>query len=274
MTAEEKVIELIPLLTKIYDEYLCCDEESNKNVNDLNEKLYELFNDSNLDEQILSMISKLNGKEIFTTSYYFTDEFKKNPIRKILADYINQNCQLYFDYELIKNNIHKGEAIFDYCYNDDKNNIAKIEELLRINIRVLLKINYTFLTPDFVYKYMLDNDFISSCFLGENGEDNDLYKYSTYYLNDNRISNLLYKQLKDKLENNPYKYVNSSTLVKNNIELAKLILNIDSKFISYAGEKIRKNKDIMLELIKKDKEMYYYIDDSLKYDKDILHCID
>lgn len=26
----------------------------------------------------------------------------------------------------------------------------------------------------------------------------------------------------------------------------------------------------MLELIKKDKEIYYYIDNSLKYDKDIL----
>lgn len=52
MSNIEKVIELIPPLSKINEEYFCCNEEDKNDVNILNQKLYELFSESDLDEEI------------------------------------------------------------------------------------------------------------------------------------------------------------------------------------------------------------------------------
>ena len=86
---------------------------------------------------------------------------------------------------------------------------------------------------------MKRSNLVTEIFLGMHNKDNNLYQISMFYRNSKEINNLLYEQSRDYLEKDIYKYINASNLVKNNIDIAKLILNIDAKFIHYIGEDIR-----------------------------------
>ena len=46
--------------------------------------------------------------------------------------------------------------------------------------------------------------------------DNDLFKYSSYYKNIKNIDEILFEQLKDILKSDPYKFIKSSDIIKQN----------------------------------------------------------
>ena len=64
--------------------------------------------------------------------------------------------------------------------------------------------------------------------------DNDLFKYSSYYKNIKNIDEILFEQLKDILKSDPYKFIKSSDIIKQNKKIIELVTSIDSRLKSYA----------------------------------------
>ena len=85
---------------------------------------------------------------------------------------------------------------------------------------------------------MEKSDFITKVFLGMYGI-NELFRYSMFYKENLKINNLLYSQSKKFLNDDVYKYINASDLVRNNLEIAKYVLNKDSRLIHYINESLK-----------------------------------
>lgn len=234
MDNQEKIIKLINVIEELFcntyiDDFAMTDYYDNDLVK-FSHKLDEIFIDD-LNNELLEMISKIDKKEIFYIEQ--TDEYKNNKIRKQIVEYLDTK-PLYLDFDLVKKYISINYKLAKYV--KDK---QKLLELLDINEEVILIIDIKYLSNELVLERMKKSNLITKIFLGMYERDNNLYQISMFYKNNKEINKLLYEQAKCYLIKNIYQYVNSSELVKNNMEIAKLVMKINPKFIHYIGEEIK-----------------------------------
>ncbi len=217
--------EIDNIISDIYDLDDLLLPESVENLNEFSRKIDEiLIND--LNDELLQMINKLEYKDIFLVH---NGVFKNNKNRKIIEEYILNNDKLYLDYDLIKENIKDNYKLVKYV--KDK---SKLCELVNLNEQVLLLLDGKYLTEELVENEINKSDFISKVFLGIYGSDNDLFKYSSYYKNIKNIDEILFEQLKDILRSDPYKFIKSSDIIKQNKKIIELVTSIDSRLNAYA----------------------------------------
>lgn len=216
--------EIDNIISDIYDLDDLLLPESVENLNEFSRKIDEIFING-LNDELLQMINKIEYKDIFLVH---NGEFKNNKNRKIIEEYILNNDKLYLDYDLIKENIKDNYKLVKYV--KDK---SKLCELVNLNEKVLLLLDGKYLTEELVENEINKSDFISEVFLGIYGSDNDLFKYSSYYKNIKNIDKILFEQLKDILKSDPYKFIKSSDIIKENKKIIELVTSIDSRLNSY-----------------------------------------
>ena len=217
--------EIDNIISDIYDLDDLLLPESVENLNEFSRKIDEIFING-LNDELLQMINKLEYKGIFLVH---NGEFNNNKNRKIIEEYILNNDKLYLDYDLIKENIKDNYKLVKYV--KDK---SKLCELVNLNEMVLLLLDGKYLTEELIENEINKSDFISKVFLGIYGSDNDLFKYSSYYKNIKNIDEILFEQLKDILKSDPYKFIKSSDIIKQNKKIIELVTSIDSRLNSYA----------------------------------------
>ena len=216
--------EIDNIISDIYDLDDLFLPESVGTLNEFSRKIDEILING-LNDELLQMINKLEYKDIFLVH---NGEFKNNKNRKIIEEYILNNDKLYLDYDLIKENIKDNYKLVKYV--KDK---SKLFELVNLNEKVLLLLDGKYLTEELVENEINKSDFISKVFLGIYGSDNDLFKYSSYYKNIKNIDEILFEQLKDILKSDPYKFIKSSDIIKENKKIIELVTSIDSRLNSY-----------------------------------------
>ena len=199
--------EIDNIISDIYDLDDLLLPESVENLNEFSRKIDEIFING-LNDELLQMINKIEYKDIFLVH---NGEFKNNKNRKMIEEYILNNDKLYLDYDLIKENIKDNYRLVKYVKNK-----SKLSELVNLNEMVLLLLDGKYLTEELVENEINKSDFISEVFLGIYGSDNDLFKYSSYYKNIKNIDEILFEQLKDILKSDPYKFIKSSDIIKQN----------------------------------------------------------
>lgn len=217
--------EIDNIISDIYDLDDLLLPESVENLNEFSRKIDEILI-KGLNDELLQMINKLDYKDIFLVH---NGEFKNNKNRKMIEEYILNNDKLYLDYDLIKENIKDNYRLVKYVKNK-----SKLCELVNLNEKVLLLLAGKYLTEELVENEINKSDFISEVFLGIYGSDNDLFKYSSYYKNIKNIDKILFEQLKDILKSDPYKFIKSSDIIKQNKKIIELVTSIDSSLKSYA----------------------------------------
>lgn len=217
--------EIDNIISDIYDLDDLLLPESVENLNEFSRKIDEIFING-LNDELLQMINKIEYKDIFLVH---NGEFKNNKNRKMIEEYILNNDKLYLDYDLIKENIKDNYKLVKYV--KDK---SKLCELVNLNEKVLLLLDGKYLTEELVENEINKSDFISEVFLGIYGSDNDLFKYSSYYKNIKNIDEILFEQLKDILKSDPYKFIKSSDIIKENKKIIELVTSIDSRLNVYA----------------------------------------
>ena len=216
--------EIDNIISDIYDLDDLLLPESVENLNKFSRKIDEILING-LNDELLQMINKLEYKGIFLVH---NGEFNNNKNRKIIEEYILNNDKLYLDYDLIKENIKDNYKLVKYV--KDK---SKLSELVNLNEMVLLLLDGKYLTEELVENEINKSDFISKVFLGIYGSDNDLFKYSSYYKNIKNIDEILFEQLKDILKSDPYKFIKSSDIIKENKKIIELVTSIDSRLNAY-----------------------------------------
>lgn len=216
--------EIDNIISDIYDLDDLLLPESVENLNEFSRKIDEIFING-LNDELLQMINKIEYKDIFLVH---NGEFKNNKNRKMIEEYILNNDKLYLDYDLIKENIKDNYRLVKYVKNK-----SKLSELVNLNEMVLLLLDGKYLTEELVENEINKSDFISEVFLGIYGSDNDLFKYSSYYKNIKNIDEILFEQLKDILKSDPYKFIKSSDIIKENKKIIELVTSIDSRLNSY-----------------------------------------
>ena len=217
--------EIDNIISDIYDLDDLLLPESLETLNEFSRKIDEILING-LNYELLQMINKLEYKDIFLVH---NGEFKNNKNRKIIEEYILNNDKLYLDYDLITENIKDNYKLVKYV--KDK---SKLCELVNLNEKVLLLLDGKYLTEELIENEINKSDFISKVFLGIYGSDNDLFKYSSYYKNIKNIDEILFEQLKDTLKSDPYKFIKSSDIIKQNKKIIELVTSIDSRLNSYA----------------------------------------
>ena len=217
--------EIDNIISDIYDLDDLLLPESVETLNEFSRKIDEILING-LNDELLQMINKLEYKGIFLVH---NGEFKNNKNRKIIEEYILNNDKLYLDYDLIKENIKDNYKLVKYV--KDK---SKLSELVNLNEMVLILLDGKYLTEELIENEINKSDFISKVFLGIYGSDNDLFKYSSYYKNIKNIDEILFEQLKDILKSDPYKFIKSSDIIKQNKKIIELVTSIDSRLNSYA----------------------------------------
>lgn len=217
--------EIDNIISDIYDLDDLLLPESVENLNKFSRKMDEILING-LNDELLQMINKLEYKGIFLVH---NGEFNNNKNRKIIEEYILNNDKLYLDYDLIKENIKDNYKLVKYV--KDK---SKLSELVNLNEMVLILLDGKYLTEELIENEINKSDFISKVFLGIYGSDNDLFKYSSYYKNIKNIDEILFEQLKDTLKSDPYKFIKSSDIIKQNKKIIELVTSIDSRLKAYA----------------------------------------
>ena len=216
--------EIDNIISDIYDLDDLLLPETVENLNEFSRKIDEIFING-LNDELLQMINKLEYKDIFLV---YNGEFENNKNRKIIEEYISNNDKLYLDYDLIKENIKDNYKLAKYV--KDKSGLL---ELVNLNEMVLILLDGKYLTEELVENEINKSDFISEVFLGIYGSDNDLFKYSSYYKNIKNIDEILFEQLKDTLKSDPYKFIKSSDIIKQNKKIIELVTSIDSRLNAY-----------------------------------------
>ena len=217
--------EIDNIISDIYDLDDLLLPESVETLNEFSRKIDEILING-LNDKLLQMINILEYKGIFLVH---NGEFKNNKNRKIIEEYILNNDKLYLDYDLIRENIKDNYKLVKYV--KDK---SKLCELVNLNEMVLILLDGKYLTEELIENEINKSDFISKVFLGIYGSDNDLFKYSSYYKNIKNIDEILFEQLKDTLKSDPYKFIKSSDIIKQNKKIIELVTSIDSRLNSYA----------------------------------------
>ena len=239
MNNQEKIIELINTIEELFDYFdiddIIMTNDYDNNFEILSDKLNKIFEDG-INNEILEMISKIEKNEIFYIEQ--VEKFKNNKIRKQIVEYLN-NLPLHLDYELVKKHIKENYKLVKYIKEKEK-----ILELLELNEKVILLMDAKYLKEELILKQMKKSDFITEIFLGMHEKDNNLYQTSMFYRNNQEINNLLYEQSKKYLKDDNYKYIYSSKLVKNNLEITKYVLDINPKLYHYIGNNLKENKEL------------------------------
>ena len=217
--------EIDNIISDIYDLDDLLLPESVETLNEFSRKIDEILING-LNDELLQMINKLEYKDIFLVH---NGEFKNNKNRKIIEEYILNNDKLYLDYDLIKENIKDNYKLVKYV--KDK---SKLCELVNLNEMVLILLDGKYLTEELIENEINKSDFISKVFLGIYGSDNDLFKYSSYYKNIKNIDEILFEQLKDTLKSDPYKFIKSLDIIKQNKKIIELVTSIESRLKAYA----------------------------------------
>lgn len=217
--------EIDNIISDIYDLDDLLLPETVENLNEFSRKIDEIFING-LNDELLQMINKLEYKDIFLV---YNGEFENNKNRKIIEEYISNNDKLYLDYDLIKENIKDNYKLAKYV--KDKSGLL---ELVNLNEMVLILLDGKYLTEELVENEINKSDLISKIFLGIYGSYNDLFKYSSYYKNIKNIDEILFEQLKDTLKSDPYKFIKSSDIIKQNKKIIELVTSIDSRLNAYA----------------------------------------
>lgn len=217
--------EIDNIISDIYDLDDLLLPETVENLNEFSRKIDEIFING-LNDELLQMINKLEYKDIFLV---YNGEFENNKNRKIIEEYISNNDKLYLDYDLIKENIKDNYKLAKYV--KDKSGLL---ELVNLNEMVLILLDGKYLTEELVENEINKSDLISKIFLGIYGSDNDLFKYSSYYKNIKNIDEILFEQLKDTLKSDPYKFIKSSDIIKQNKKIIELVTSMDSRLNVYA----------------------------------------
>ena len=213
--------EIDNIISDIYDLDDLLLPETVENLNEFSRKIDEIFING-LNDELLQMINKLEYKDIFLV---YNGEFENNKNRKIIEEYISNNDKLYLDYDLIKENIKDNYKLAKYV--KDKSGLL---ELVNLNEMVLILLDGKYLTEELVENEINKSDLISKIFLGIYGSDNDLFKYK----NIKNIDEILFEQLKDTLKSDPYKFIKSSDIIKQNKKIIELVTSIDSRLNAYA----------------------------------------
>lgn len=217
--------EIDNIISDIYDLDDLLLPETVENLNEFSRKIDEIFING-LNDELLQMINKLEYKDIFLV---YNGEFENKKNRKIIEEYISNNDKLYLDYDLIKENIKDNYKLAKYV----KDKLGLLE-LVNLNEMVLILLDGKYLTEELVENEINKSDLISKIFLGIYGSDNDLFKYSSYYKNIKNIDEILFEQLKDTLKSDPYKFIKSSDIIKQNKKIIELVTSIDSRLNAYA----------------------------------------
>ena len=79
--------------------------------------------------------------------------------------------------------------------------------------------------------------------------------------------------MKEYLEHDVIKYANLSFIARSDLDLALYVLRKDYRLLAYTMPVVRKDKNIMMEMIRLDKANVYYLDECLKSDNDITKLI-
>ncbi len=257
---ELKAVSLINLIDEtktdlLYEELEACDV-----IDNFSKKLKKIFkNKADITANILSLIERLEDKDIFLENYLLTSEYKDNEIRIIISDYLNSLKKVYFSFPVVLKKIKGNYKLYNYLSYADKTNLDNIKKLRERNPKVLLLVDANILTPEFILECMQESDFVSQIFAGFYGVSNSLYLFSDKFLGNKEIEKLLYRELKKSLDNDINTYLTYSSLARNNLNLAKLVLKKEPNFLKYVGDNVLKNKSIMKKMldINEDNIMYF-----------------
>ena len=109
--------------------------------------------------------------------------------------------------------------------------------------------------------------------LDESLKNTYLYKNRNKFLKDPEVYNLYVGYLKEYLEHDVIKYANLSFIARSDLDLALYVLRKDYRLLAYTMPVVRKDKNIMMEMIRLDKANVYYLDECIKSDNDITKLI-
>lgn len=229
MKAQQQIVQLINEIDKIVEDKYFEDELYQKDyeeiLNAFSYKLNEIFEDG-LNEEILIMINKLEYKNIF--KILNGERYINNKIRIQIKEYLDENDDLYLDYELVKNNISENYKLAKYV--KDK---SQLVDLVQYNEKVLLLMEGKYLTKELIKEQINKSDFVSKIFLGIYGVNNQIYRYSDFYSDIQDIDEVIFNQLKDTLKDDPLLYIHSSKIIKENKKIQELVVSVEKRMESY-----------------------------------------
>lgn len=261
MTTDEKLLNIIISIKKVYKCFLYDEFEE---VDCLISKINYLLDETIIDN--IGYLKNVNTK-VFTDEKYFSESFKNNKYRKYIEKNINNAKvkDIKLNYDLIIKYIEEDYEIFNYLENVTKNQIL---ELGKINPNILLLLNN--ITDELLIK-LLGNNYLTSLVIDGNILESDIEYKNSYiylhkqdYLRNSKICNLYINGLKKYLDSDIFDYIHLSDFARNNVELAKYVLNINPKLLVYTGDNIKNNKEIMIKMIELDSSNKYYLSEQLK----------
>ena len=267
---QEKLIKLICSVEDFEENYMCncgcCEDIMTEFIDDLN----AIF--LNVDEvkEISSYIKWLN-LSVFTDENY-KSAYLKDDIRDAIEEVLKSDIEakkVTFDYDLVYQYIEFSASLINYL---EDISLKQLISLASKNPYVLYLIDdFSIDTLKEITKnnngaaLIIDVDVLSD----EQLYNTYLYKNRDRFLEDKELYDLYINGLKEALKLDKMKYVSMSKIARNDIYLAKFILNIDPRFIAYTEYNIRNNKDIMLHMLSLDISNKYYLSEELKKDIDI-----
>lgn len=270
---EETLIQLIILMDEVYNEYICdcgcCDDI----IENFNYEINKLFDNYPLNNEILLRIKFLDCR-IFGENYCCNVNFKNNKFRKQISKFLETKfkaIKVQFNYNLVYKYIEKDYKLISYLEDIKEDDCIKLA--IR-NPKTLYLINN--ISSYMLLKILKSNPMASLIIDCDIMLNDELYKNSYLYKNRNKLlqNKQLYNQfilgIKAYLKNNLIEYLHMSDITRNDVDLAQYILPKEPRLIAYAGKEIYKNKKLMIQMIKIDNSYDYYLDDSLKNDKDII----
>ncbi len=267
---QEKLIKLICATADLEQYYMCncgCDDDI---MEEFIYNLNKVFSSVDEIKKIAPYIKGLNLR-IFTDENYKSGEFKDN-IRDAIEDVFRSNIEpkkIVFDYDLVYQNIEYCCLLINYLENLS---LEKLIALASKNPKVLYLIEGFSIDT---LKQIIKNNSSTALIIDVDVMDDDslcgtyLYKNRNTFLKDKELYDLYINGLKSSLKEDRMKYIYMSKIARNDISLAKFILDIDPKLIPYTEGSIRNNKEVMMKMISLDKENAYYLSDFLKNDLDI-----
>lgn len=274
MEEKEKIIKLICEIDKVYDLYMCdcgCCLDVIKNFLD---ELNNIFDDT-LNISLLKYIKGLDTR-VFTDKYFCCSKFNNNNFNMI-RDFINDpntnGKKIEIPYNLLLKYIEKDyllikyiDALDDYkLINLGSRNPMVLYKVEEFSCAVLLEV----LKNNRNACLILDGDIL----LDESLKNTYLYKNRNKFLKDPEVYNLYVGYLKEYLEHDVIKYANLSFIARSDLDLALYVLRKDYRLLAYTMPVVRKDKNIMMEMIRLDKANVYYLDECLKSDNDITKLI-
>ena len=261
---ELKAIDLINLINETKKELLYDELLKEDVITHFSKRLKKIFKTPlEVTTSILEFIRKLEDRDIFLDKDLLISEYKDNEIRLVIANYLNSLNKVTFSFPVVLKRIKENYKLYNYLSLADRNNIDNIRKLMKRNPKVLLLVDARILPIEFILENMRESSYLSYIFAGFYGLDNSLYILSDRFLGNKEIDLILYRDLKDSLEQDISTYLTYSSLAKNNLSLAKSLLKKDPSYINYVGSKVLENKSILEKYL--NIEIETNLEDTLEY---------